>query len=290
MRILITGHAGFIGSKLAKRLLLMDHEVFGIDNFSTGKQERIDFGPKLKNKLTTIQCDLKDYDTTEKYIRKIQPAIVFHLAAKTSVPDSFINPREYWLNNVDATYNLLVAISHLDRSPKFIFASSSSVYGSQAKHNVTESDSQGASQLSPYALTKMICENTIRMESRLKNFPFIILRYFNVYSNTSEGRGVVDKWISAREKGESIYQYGNTLRDYTHVEDIVTANILAMTYIYSDTFNIGSGRGISLSSLATYLKVTPIQRNSRFGDITCCTADIAKARRELNYVPIFSAF
>ena len=287
MRILVTGHAGFIGSALTNRLLSLGHTVTGIDNFSRGSKLKID--ENFSDRLISYSCDLLNQDRLSQILFRERPSIVFHLAAKTSVPESFKDPRGFWENNVTATNNLLEVAIDLGVD-KFVFASSSSVYGNCATLNTPESSFTGAQQLSPYAFSKAVCERTIRFARSHRSLNYSILRFFNVYDRKGGGRGVIDTWINAAKSGGTIAQYGNTIRDYTHVEDIVTACVLAMGSSVSDTYNIGSGEAISLSQLATNLKVNPLIGPARMGDIQECSADISKARSELGYTPVHSGF
>jgi len=285
MRIMLTGHAGFIGSRLLKKLLELGHEIIGIDNFSTGKKENIF---RHKN-LFSYEHDLKNWSMTKVIISDTKPEVIFHLAGSASVPESFKKSREFFENNVMATNNLLCSIDP-KITKKIIFASSSSVYGNMAGENVLESYADTAKQYSPYAFTKMNCERLFEMFYKLYEINYTVLRYFNVYEGSGKGRGVIDKWINQKNNNEEILQFGNTERDYTHVDDIVKANIAAIDYYQNPinpkkTFNVGTGKKTSLNDIANNLGIKPIMSATRAEDIQVCTANINLAKIYLNYKP-----
>lgn len=284
-RILCTGAAGFIGSNLVKELIKdKNNKIVVFDNFSTGARENLPKGIDTLN-IHVVEGDLRNIETVRKVFDEFQPEIVFHLAAMASVPESVKRPKEFWDNNVQGLNNLLYCLD-TKVTTRLIFASSSSVYGDRAKEKVKEEDAINAKQLSPYALTKMTCEKLIEMWNRLYNLNYVILRYFNVYDGLGKGRGVIDTWYKLKTWKMPIYQYGDTIRDYTHVTNIVRANILAMNTININTaYNISGNLKMSLSDVAKYLKVEPIKKGAKLEDVQICTANIQKAIDELNYVP-----
>lgn len=281
MKILITGHAGYIGSRLTKELLRLGHTIFGMDNFSTGKREKI----INDNFLTTIECDLRDLDLLKSNIRNIEPDYIFHLAAAASVPDSILRPHHYWENNVTATSNLLQAINK-QVTRKIIFSSSSSVYGTHAGASVKEYDTDQARQLSPYAFSKITCERMFELFYRLYGIEYVALRYFNVYDGEGGGRGVIDKWTREKNAGINSAQYGNVKRDFTKIENVINANILAMNSSVLGSFNIGEGKLQSLDEIAIKLNIHPRRLPAKDCDVQECSADLSKSNALLNYYPI----
>jgi len=252
MKLLITGGAGFIGSNLVDELIKKGHQVIVIDNLSTGKVENINENAKfLKEDLFTISVD----DLT-----KILTGVdyVFHLAAKARVQPSILEPISYNENNVAATLNLLEASKKSGSVKRVIFSSSSSVYG---QGDVPFKEGAELNPMSPYALQKQIGEQYCKLYSKLYNLDTVCLRYFSVYGNRQPTTGGyctvlgIFKELKNKNKILTITNDGEQKRDFTHVSDVVSANIMAMEFegtFNGDFFNIGYGKSISINEIASY--------------------------------------
>tara|TARA_R110002096_G_scaffold287663_1_gene481312 strand:+ start:310 stop:1212 length:903 start_codon:yes stop_codon:yes gene_type:complete len=248
-KALVTGGAGFIGSHLVDQLINMGINVTIIDNLSTGKKENIN--PKAK----FIECDISiaSYIDLTSYLNDID--IIFHLAAKTTVQESIENPILYNNINVKGTLKLLEVASAM-KVKRFIFSSSSSVYGN-AKIPTTEQHK--LNPISPYALNKLIGEQYCKLYSEIYNLDTVCLRYFNVYGNRMNNEGgyklvfPIFKEQLLNNKSLTITNNGNQRRDFVYVKDIVNINILAATYkkqLNGDVFNIGNGTNYSINEVA----------------------------------------
>ncbi len=248
MNYLVTGGAGFIGSHLVDRLLVDDHNVIVLDDFSLGKKENL---PKHKN--------LKIYkksicDNLTQIFKKHKFDAIFHLAALPRVQFSIAKPRESHEANINGTLNLLMTAKDAGVK-RFIYSSSSSVYGNQSILPLVETMS--AKPISPYALQKYVSEEYCRLFALLYGLETVSLRYFNVYGprQNPEGAysGQIPKFFSKLLKGETpvINGDGTQTRDNTYVADVVEANILASKRVsdtlFGEAFNIGGGRNTSVN-------------------------------------------
>lgn len=281
MKCLITGINGFIGGHLATKLAKDGWDVYGIDNNSGNAASKADLSDE---KIKVMEGDLKDPSAALYAIQTSEPEVIFHMAASVSVPDSMRNPSEFLLNNVQSTINILEGIRKTGAN-KIVFSSSSSVYGDMATRDVREEMARHAKQLSPYALSKMLCENILEHWTRISGVSCIALRYFNVYGPRC--RGVIGQWSGASK----IVQFGNTLRDYTHVSDVVSANIAAHKFMSDEKFqdfeaiNVGKGRADSLTFLAEQMGVHPTCLPSNSYDVKEISANITKLRVLLRIEP-----
>ena len=283
-KILISGGAGFIGSHLVDAMVEKGHEVFVIDNLSTGKKENIN--PKAK----FFNLDLRDFE-------KIKPAFegvdfVFHLAALPRVPLSVAKPRETNEINVTATLNALVAAKDA-RVKRFIYSSSSSAYGTD--NDLPLKESMRASPISPYALQKYVGELYCRIfSSDLYNLPTVSLRYFNVYGPRQIEEGsyvpIMGLFLTQKKKGLplTITEDGEQTRDFTHVSDVVNANILAMESTKvgkGEVINIGAGKNCTVNKIAELVGGETKYIPARPGDIRDTLADIGLAKELLGWEP-----
>ncbi len=283
-KILITGGAGFIGSNLTDTLIEKGHEVFVIDNLSTGKKENIN--PKAK----FFNLDLRDFE-------KIKPAFegvdfVFHLAALPRVPLSVVKPRETNEINITATLNTLVAAKDA-KVKRFIYSSSSSAYGTD--NDLPLKESMTASPISPYALQKYVGELYCRIfSSDLYNLPTVSLRYFNVYGPRQVEEGsyvpIMGLFLMQKKKGLplTITEDGEQTRDFTHVSDVVNANILAMESDKvgkGEVINIGAGKNCTVNKIAELVGGETKYIPARPGDIRDTLADISLAKELLGWEP-----
>ena len=255
MKILITGIAGFIGSNLADKLIELNHNVVGIDNLSTGKIENVN------PKCTFVNHDLVDISTSELDVIMSGVDYVFHVAAKARVQPSIADPVGFNEHNVKTTLKLLDSAKRAKTVKRFIFSSSSSVYG---QGNILPFEEQMTPMpISPYALQKLIGEQYCQLYSQIYGLDTVCLRYFNVYGNRQPTQGAYCTilGIFTRQHMASepltITNDGEQKRDFTHVSDVVDANILAMEAnpnipLKGQCFNIGYGKSISINEIASY--------------------------------------
>lgn len=253
MKILVTGGAGFIGSNIVDELIKLGHNVFVIDNLSTGKIENINTSCTfIKEDLVTIP-DI----TLDEITKNID--YIFHVSAKARVQPSILEPILFNQNNVDVTLKLLDSARRTKNVKRFIFSSSSSVYGQQ--DTLPFKEDMTLNPMSPYALQKVIGEQYCKLYSKIYQLDTVCLRYFNVYGNRQPTEGayctIIGIFTRQKKNGESltITNDGNQKRDNTHVSDIVNANILAMNYknnLNGHCFNIGYGDNISINELASW--------------------------------------
>lgn len=299
-RILVTGGAGFIGSNLTRQLLQSGHEVVVLDNFSTGKRKNI--LPFLSAPaFTLIEGDIRDLEICRKAAEKC--SIVFHEAALGSVPRSIASPQESAAVNISGFINILLAARDAGVR-RVVYASSSSVYGDADCRKKVEN--KIGRQLSPYAITKYADELFARNFADIYKMDIIGLRYFNVFGRHQDPDGpyaaVIPRFISKLLNGEApvINGDGTYSRDFTFVDNVVDANILAAAYpenTSGEIFNIAGGENTSLNELFQLLKenlsaflpgigdITAEYGPCRPGDIPHSLADISKAASLLGYRP-----
>ncbi|MCM8826343.1 MAG: SDR family oxidoreductase [Candidatus Omnitrophica bacterium] len=295
MRLLVTGGAGFIGSHIVERLLKDGHYVVILDNFSSGKEENLSqaVGERSES-YRLIRGDIRDYNVCLDACKDVE--VVFHQAALRSVPKSMNNPYEYNEVNINGTLNMLKASK--ERGVKrFVFASSSSIYGETNKFPEEEKDYPLL--ISPYALTKLAGEYYCRIFSENFGLETVSLRYFNVYgprqSLDDEYAVVIPKFINCMLKDESppIHGTGEQSRDFTYIDNVVEANILSSRVegVKGEVFNIANGLNHSILELVDILNsimnknIKPIFTPPRPGDVFKTLADISKAKRLLGYYP-----
>lgn len=297
-KYLVTGGAGFIGSHIVDRLLSAEGGKQGnfvrvLDNFSSGRKENLESAIKNRN-FELIKGDIRDYATCLKATKAVK--YVLHQAALRSVPKSMKDPYIYNNVNIGGTLNLLKA-SLANKIKRFVFASSSSIYG---EINVFPEKEDFIPQLiSPYALTKLAAEYYCRIFSMNYNLETVSLRYFNVYgprqSLDDEYAVVVPKFITCMLNSQQppIHGTGKQSRDFTYIDNVVDANIFAATKknIKCEVLNIANNKEHTILDLVKILnkimkksikpKFTPI----RPGDAFRTLADISKAKKVLGYKP-----
>ncbi len=292
-QILVTGGAGFIGAHLVEKLVNLGAQVIILDNFSTGNLANL---AAVKSKIKIIAGDICDPELAQILNLSSQNFdFVFHLAAATSVPESLINPQKYHIINLTGTLNLLNLFAQKinNLKPKFIFSSSSAVYGEKS----TICDEQDlCAPTSIYGLNKLMGEQYCQIYSQLYNLPTISLRYFNVYGPRQNPHGsyaaVYTKFTYnlAHNLPIIIYGDGTQARDFVTVEQVVTANLQAglldPAQLNGQAVNIGSGTPIKIIDLLTQLKNKYPEYNSkikffpaRIGDIKISCANINKAQK-----------
>ncbi len=294
-RILLTGGAGFIGSTLAEKLLNEGHHVTVIDNFSNFYNPDIkekNIIPLLKfSNFKLHRIDIIDYDALFQNIGKHD--VIIHIAAKAGVRPSILDPLGYEEVNVKGTINLLEFAKH-HNIKQFVFASSSSVYGTNPNIPWVE-NSQIDHIISPYAGTKRSGEIQGKIYSHLYGIRFIALRLFTVFGPKQRPDLAIHKFskLILQNKPITLYGKGNTIRDYTYVDDIVSAFRSAIDFTKSnfEIINIGNNKPISLIELVNNLEeVLEIKPNIVFekeqpGDVPKTYANINKAKNLLGYEP-----
>jgi UDP-glucose 4-epimerase len=293
MKCLVTGVAGFIGSHLAEKLIEQAHHVLGVDCFTDYyakeiKQQNIDNLLKSRN-FTFVHQDILDLDLADI----LEGAdVIFHLAAQAGVRTSWGQNFEiYAKNNILATQCLLEAVKERNIK-KFVFASSSSVYGDT--DDLPMKETSLPKPISPYGVSKLAAEHLCRLYWKNFNVPAISLRYFSVFGSRQRPDMAFHKFIKAILAGEEIVIYGDgkQTRDFTYISDIVEANILAMrSNVVGETFNIGGGARVQLSSVIQILEdILNTKARVKFdvvqkGDVKHTFADISKAEEMLGYEP-----
>ena len=266
MRCIVTGGAGFIGSNLVDKLIDEGHEVIIFDNLSTGQQKNIN--PKAKFFLIDIAHQPYFENKTMKDIMS-GVDVVFHLAALARVQPSIENPIEYHNTNINGTLNMLDACRKYGVK-RFVFSSSSSVYGDVREEDLPTSENSELNPMSPYALHKLVGEQYCKLYSELYGIETVCLRYFNVYGERQNTEGayclVMGVFAGQLLRGEpmTINGDGEQTRDFTYVGDVVNANVKCMDYpleFSGDVFNVGAGKGYSVNKVADLLGGEKIHRD-----------------------------
>jgi UDP-glucuronate 4-epimerase len=295
MQALVTGCAGFIGHHLSLHLLDTGWEIIGIDNMDPYYDVRIKEGnlDKLKDyrNFTFHRFDINDAGKLESKLND-KPDIIVHLAAKAGVRTSFEKPVEYAKVNINGTIELL-QFTKRNKIDKFIFASSSSVYGESNKLPYSEEDGT-ICPVSPYGMTKYHGEKICELYSELYGLNVNALRFFTVYGPGQRPDMAINKFIKSILKGEQIEMFGegDMFRDYTYYEDIVSGVVESMNYFNGfNIFNLGNGNPIMLKDMISIIgdqigndpdiKIVPAPR----GEMQGTFADITKAKELLKYEP-----
>ena len=291
---LVTGGAGFIGSNLCEAILKLGYRVRCLDDLSTGKQKNVDMFSGNPN-YEFIKGDIKDFDTCLKACEGVD--YVLNQAAWGSVPRSIEMPLFYCANNIQGTLNMMEA-ARQKGVRRFVYASSSSVYGDEP--NLPKTEGREGNILSPYALTKMCDEEWAKQYTRHYGLETVGLRYFNVFGRRQDPNGayaaVIPKFIMQLMKGErpTINGDGKQSRDFTYIENVIEANLkscLAPKEASGEAFNVAYGVREYLLDIyhsltrALGVDIEPIFGPDRKGDIKHSNADISKARRLLGYDP-----
>lgn len=292
MNCLVTGGAGFIGSNLVRTLISRGHAVRVLDNFSTGKRENLD---DLRERIDLVEGDIRSYHIVREAVDGVD--LIFHEAALPSVPRSIKDPITTHEVGASGTMNILQAARDCGVS-RVVFASSSSIYGN---HEVLpKHEGMSPSPLSPYAVTKITGEYYCRIFFELYGLETVVLRYFNVFGPyqdpASQYSAVIPKFIDIMRGGErpTIFGDGEQTRDFTFIENVVHANMLAATAetgVAGEVFNAACHDRISLNGLVAALNRTlgtdiePIYAPPRLGDIRHSFASIDKFRAATGYEP-----
>ena len=286
MKSLVTGGAGFIGSNLVDRLLEMDHEVVVIDNEYSDVHEQFYWNPKAQN----YKYDIRDYENTRQLYDGVD--YVFHIAAEARIQPAILNPIEAVSINSVGTCTVLQC-SREAGVKRVVYSSTSSGYGMNQSPNI---ETQPDDCLNPYSVSKVSGEKLCKMYTNLYGLPTILFRYFNVYGERQPLKGqyapVVGIFLRQRAVGEplTIVGDGNQRRDFTHVRDVVQANILAATTkVDSDAFgqlyNVGTGNNYSINQIARMISDNTINIAPRPGESRVTLANNQKLRRTFGWEP-----
>lgn len=299
MRIMVTGGAGFIGSHLSSKLIELGHFVSILDNFDpyypvTLKEYNLSL-LQHKGLQDCIKADIRDSNALTQAIASQHPDIIFHLAAKAGVRNSVENPEDYIQTNILGTHHILQAASKFSVS-KVLIASSSSVYGSNAKVPFCETDPV-ENQVSPYAASKRAMEVICKTYQQVYGLPLQLFRFFTVYGPSGRPDMAPVLFTKAIDQGLPISVFGSTetQRDYTYVDDVIAGLVAAIDVKDSfEIYNLGNNEPTSLqtfiSTIATLvgkeaiLKITP----KRVGDVDRTWADLTKSKSRLGYQPSFT--
>ena len=286
---LVTGGAGFIGSHIVESLVNQQQDVRVLDNFLTGKRENI---ADFIGGIDLIEGDIRDFKTCEKALDGVD--FVLHQAALPSVPRSIEDPILTNEINVSGTLNLLVASKNA-KAKRFVFASSSSVYGDDPI--LPKEEGMEGIPLSPYAVSKIVGEKYCQVFSQNYNLDTVSLRYFNVFGPRqdpdSQYSAVIPIFITKIKEGVSptIFGDGEQSRDFTFVRNVVEANLLALEAhnVSGEIINIACGDSITVNTLFKKIRdfhkkdIDPVYDTPRPGDILHSFADITKANKLLGY-------
>lgn len=295
MNLLVTGGAGFIGSHFVESALADGHSVSVIDCFNDFYSPEVK-RQNLQNSRSHIQlfeCDIRDLETTNRVFQQVKPDAVVHFAARAGVRPSIRDPRLYIDTNITGTFNLLEA-ARSSGSNRFVFASSSSVYGVLKTAPFSESLCLNQT-ISPYASTKLAGEQLCSNFSHLYGMQCVALRFFTVYGPRQRPDLAIHSFSKAIYEGRPIQQFGDgsTRRDYTYIDDILQGISAALQYNGAryDVFNLGESQTTTLRDLIAQLEkalgksaqieILPEQP----GDVPLTYADISKSRRLLGYDP-----
>jgi len=288
---LVTGGAGFIGSHVVRRLVGAGHQVRVIDNLSTGRMDKL---ADVVSDVDFHQADLRNGEHCRAACRGID--MVFHQAALPSVPRSVEQPDLFHANNVDGTFKLLMAARDAG-CRRVIYAGSSSVYGDQPE--LPKHEGMRPAPLSPYALNKLVGEYYCSVFTHSYGLETVTLRYFNVFGAHQDPAGdyaaVIPAFVSALLKDRSpvIYGDGEQTRDFTHIDNVVEANLLAAQAERAEgqAINVACGQRVTINEVVTEVgrllgkDIAPTHAAPREGDVMHSSADIRLAAATIGYRP-----
>jgi len=283
--MLVTGGLGFIGSNLVDALIASGMRVRVIDNLATGRREY------LNPAAEWIDADIRDASSINHAFDGVDT--VFHVAALPRIPLSIAKPVETHMTNVVGTLNVLIAARDA-KVRRVVYSGSSSVYGDQKTMPLNES--MAPNPLNPYALQKYVGEQYARMFHRLFAMQTLTLRYFNVYGPRMASEGayvtVIAAFMDARRENRplEIHGDGEQTRDFTHVSDVVAANLLAADCEIADgrAINVGRGDNVSVKRIAAMIGGPMVHREGRAGDMRDTLADRSMAEQVLGWHPKIS--
>jgi UDP-glucose 4-epimerase len=291
VRVLVTGGAGFIGSHLAERLLELDHEVRILDSFATGRRDNLAGLAEAE----LIEGDVQSFERAHNAVRGCHT--VLHQAALPSVPRSIQDPLTTHAVNVTGTLNVLLAARDAGVQ-RVVYASSSSVYG--ATEELPKRERHPVSPISPYAVSKLAGEGYCRAFTAIYDMECVALRYFNVFGPRqdpqSQYAAVIPRFIAAALDGEPaiVFGDGEQSRDFTYIDNVVDANLRAMTSSEGagEVFNVACGERVTLNEVLATLgelqggELQADHRAPRPGEVRHSQADIQRAREAFGYEPV----
>jgi UDP-glucose 4-epimerase len=291
VKVLVTGGGGFIGSNVVRALLARGDEVRVLDNFSTGSRANL---AGLEEQVELVEGDLRSYERVHTAVRGVE--VVLHQGALPSVPRSVQDPLTTTAVNVEGTLNVLLAARD-EGIRRIVNASSSSVYGNGG--SLPRAETQLPDPISPYAVAKLAAERFCTSFSRVYGMEIVSLRYFNVFGPrqdpTSQYAAVVPRFIRAVATGEpvTIYGDGEQSRDFTYVDNVVAANLLAADVpgVAGEIVNVATGGSTTVNELAETIgrllgrPVDMAHEPEREADVRASWADLAEAERLLGYRP-----
>ncbi len=295
VRILVTGGAGFIGSHLVEKLLASNHQVSILDDFNDFYDPQIKHAniAAVSREIAIHQIDLRDAAGVRSLFHREKFDAIAHLAARAGVRPSINQPQLYYDTNVDGTLHLLEA-ARMTGVQRFIFASSSSVYGVSKTAPFSE-DLHLTQTISPYAATKIAAEFLCSTFSHLYQMRVVVLRFFTVYGARQRPDLAIHQFTKKIHAGEPIDQFGDgtTRRDYTYIDDIIQGVMASLEYDgpLFDIFNLGESETIQLKDLIAAIE-NALGRKAKIkrlpeqpGDVPLTCADISKAKKLLGYRP-----
>ena len=294
IRYLVTGGAGFIGSHIAETLLKQGESVRVFDNLATGRSSNLEALQGLAGHFEFVQGDLRDSNAVRAAVEGVE--VVFHQGALASVPRSIAEPVISLETNIIGTQNVLLAARDAGVR-RVVYASSSSVYGDTPV--LPKHEEMPTAPMSPYAVQKLTGELLCGVFTRIYGLETVALRYFNVFGPrqdpTSEYAAVIPRFLTAllEKRRPIVFGDGEQTRDFTYIENVVQANLLAATSsaAVGAAMNIGCGERISLNAVLQTagellgMRVHAEYRDPRPGDVRDSLADISRARRLLDYRP-----
>jgi UDP-glucose 4-epimerase len=291
MNALVTGGGGFIGSNLVRALLARGDDVRVLDNFATGSRANL---AGLESDVQLVEGDLRSYERVHAAVRGAE--VVFHQGALPSVPRSVQDPLTTTAVNIEGTLNVLLAARD-EGVRRIVNASSSSVYGNTGE--LPRVETQAPDPISPYAVAKLAAERFCTSFSRVYGMEIVSLRYFNVFGPrqdpTSQYAAVVPRFIRAIADGDAVTIYGDgeQSRDFTFVDNVVAANLLAADApgIGGEILNVATGGSVTVNALADAVgnlldqRVEKVYEPAREADVRASWADVGEARRLLGFEP-----
>jgi len=291
MLVLVTGGAGFIGSNLVDALLHRGHAVRVLDNFSSGRRRNL---AGIEHEIELVEGDLRSYERVHHAVRRCE--VVFHQGALPSVFRSVQDPLTTSEINVGGTLNMLLNARD-EGVRRLVFASSSSIYGNAP--GFPQKEGATPMPLAPYAVSKLAAEQYCTVFTTVYGLETVSLRYFNIFGRhqdpASEYSAVIPRFITAMREGRSptIYGTGEQSRDFTHIDNVVAANLLAMDApdAAGRVLNIACGTSHSLNDIVDVLNrlrgadIEAVHAAPRPGDVARSWADVSLAEEVLGYVP-----
>lgn len=294
--VVVTGVAGFIGSHLAEKLLDNGYEVTGIDNFHSYYAEDIkrenlaevkESAEESSGHFNFIEGSILESSDLDRLPSR--PELVFHLAAVAGTRSSIKNPSEYIKVNVQGTSELIESFESIG---KLVFTSSSSIYGEVSAQNLPVEEASDLSPETPYALSKISAEKTIKLYSDIYSFEYAILRPFTVYGPRQRPTQAVTKFIRKIMNGEpvTVYGDGSQTRDFTYIDDAIKG-IFKAGKTGEGVYNISGGKRITVNRLIDFIEENidePVERKyieRQAGDVSHTHADTSKAEKKIEYSP-----